>query len=215
MVTKGSFVVLLLQFYEIWRNRSIRSIMVNCSVVNYFNFLVVNIAVGFLICVIGYYGAPNSKPPGDQSVRVKKFSRELSHNRIVTSHVEYRIKKTIFFNPPFLSTKFFCQLNRIISLIQLVLWYLHFASKWGDIFSLLLWIDNFVDKMCSIIVIFIELLELLSLRCVRQKFRITRLHVIICAQFISYCLQCFVFYAQPDIALPYYRSLLNSIFYEF
>ena len=28
---KFFFIVLLLQFYEIWKNRSIRSIMVNCS----------------------------------------------------------------------------------------------------------------------------------------------------------------------------------------
>lgn len=88
---------------------------------NYFNFLVVDVALGFLVCAIGYYQVPNSKHPGDQSVRVNKFSRELAHNRTVTSHVEYKIKKTIFFNPPFLSPKFFCQLNRIISSIQLVL----------------------------------------------------------------------------------------------
>lgn len=114
MVTKGSFkalfnissvkffsVVLLLQFYEIWRNR------LSSSAVNYFNFLVVDVVFGFLICAIGYYQVPNSKHPGDQSVRVNKFSRELPHNRTVTSYVEYKIKKTIFSNPPFFISEIF------------------------------------------------------------------------------------------------------------
>lgn len=73
---------------------------------NYFNFLVVDVAFGSLICAIGYYQVPNSIYPGDQSVGINKFSRQLPHNRTVTSHVEYKIKKTIFFNPPFLSEIF-------------------------------------------------------------------------------------------------------------